>query len=196
LFWTCAKIYTLKIISSESKRIAQLVGFKPIIPGHRLPVVKVSPEQYSTKEAIRRTLASRPNVRTLVLCHGRSYSKKSYIKSDVFYLDINPVARPDFLGDIRDTDFMFRFPRGYFKTVYLTYVPPPFPFTHKNMPIYLSCHYILQRNGELRSRYIHFMLAKKPKYNAQKVKEEIFKKGPSYYNKKQIVQGQIIMTKL
>jgi len=180
---------------SEYKRIAQLVGFKPIIPGQRLPVVKVSPEQYSTKQAIRKTLAIYPDIRTLVLCHGRSYSRKSYIKSDVFFLDINPVARPDFLGDIRDMNFMFRFPRGYFNIIHLTYVPPPFPFTHENMPIYLNCHYILERKGQLRSRYIHFMLANKPKYNSKKINVEILKKGPKYYNNIQIIQGKIIMTK-
>jgi len=182
-------------ISSEAKRIYRLAGFQPVTSGRRLPVVKVSPEQYSTKEAIRQTLASQPDVRTLVLCHGRSYSKKSYIKSDVFYVDINPVTRPDFLGDIRSLDFMFRFPPNYFKTIHLTYVPPPFPFSYKNLPIYIGCHYILGPNGKLQSRYIYHMLAKKPSYTLKQIQSEIKSKSQRYYRKTDIQQGRVILTK-
>jgi len=145
----------------EKQRIRKLAGFHALVPGNRLPIVKINPHDWSTQEAIQSILQTIKS-RILVLCHGHTYAKKPYIPKDVIYLDINPIARPDVIGDIRHTGFMARFPENYFDEVYLTYLPPPGPFHKRNLNIYYGVQRLLRPGGRLKSLYIYQMLARNP----------------------------------
>lgn len=145
----------------EKQRIRKLAGFNALVPGTRLPIIKVSPHDWSTEEAIRSVLQT-VNTKILVLCHGHTYAKRPYLPERVIYVDLNPVARPDVVGDIRHTGFMGRFPENYFDEVYLTYVPPPGPFHKRNLNILYGIQRLLRPGGRLKSLYIYQMLARSP----------------------------------
>jgi hypothetical protein len=156
----------------EKQRIRKLAGFNALVPGNRLPIIKVSPHDWSTEQAIRSVLQTIGS-RVLVLCHGHTYAKRPYLPNNVIYLDLNPVARPDVIGDIRHTGFMARFPENYFDEVYLTYMPPPGPFHKRNLNIYYGVHRLLKPGGRLKSLYIYQMLARNPLVTKEMIGKQI-----------------------
>jgi hypothetical protein len=157
----------------EKQRLRKLAGFNALVPGSRLPIVKISPHDWSTQEAIFSVIETIGS-RILVLCHGHSYPKRPYLPDKpVIYLDLNPVARPDIIGDIRNTSFMARFPDNYFDEVYLTYMPPPSPFSKGNLNIYYGVHRLLKPGGKLKSLYIYQMLARNPSTTKEMIAKQI-----------------------
>ncbi len=177
-----------QFLHPETKRIIKLAGFQMLVPGKRIPVVKVDKKDYTTKATIDSLIKSRPSVKTLVLCHGHTYPRRLYLPppEEIFYVDINPVARPDILGDIRHTGFMANFPENYFDRVYLTYMPPPLPFHARNLNIYVNIKRLLKPGGELKSGYIYQMLARRPKMKKNDVIETIKKNGARWFTRTRV----------
>ena len=170
-------------MQEEKQRIRKLAGFQILHTARRLPIVKITPEQWTSPETTQRILKQFPNKRTLVLCHGHTYPRRPKLpdSSTVFYVDINPVARPDFVGDIRNTIFMANFPENYFNLVILTYLPPPNPFSSRNRNIYWGVNRLLRPGGRLQSHYLYQMLARRPHATMESVQQIIQTEGKKYF---------------
>lgn len=180
----------------EKKRIKKLAGFQILRPGRLLPIVKVRPIDYTSKDVIKSVLERIPS-RDLVLCHGHGHVRHPHLpKQTPIYLDINPVARPDILGDIRHISFMSRLPENYFDRVFLTYCPPPYAFHFSTNRIYRNILRILKPGGELRSHYLYRMLARERKMTKDRLKEKVkFHSTENHFSEGKVIGTMVIMIK-
>lgn len=178
----------------ESHRISKLASGTPVVPGKRLPIIKIPTSEY-TKPKIIKNLTT--NHTHLILCHGHTHPKPSYFPPKYLLLDINPVARPDILGDIKHTRFMSNFPTNHFSSIILTYIPPPHPFAPRNLIIYKNLYPLLKEGGQIQSFYMSSMLLKRRLFKSklemiQNINQEALKLG----FKASIDRNLVILTKL
>jgi len=159
-------------------------------------VAKIRPVDYTSETVINSILAFIPS-RELVLCHGHGHSRHPHLpKKTPIYLDLNPVARPDILGDIRHIGFMSRLPEDYFERVYLTYCPPPHAFHYSTQRIYRNIHRILKPGGQLHSHYLYKMLARERQMTKERLKEKVrFHGQQNHFREAKVVGTMIVMIK-
>lgn len=181
-------------VEREKQRIRKLAGFQMLIPGRRLPIVKIRPIDYSPEPSIQAILKF-SKTRLLVLCHGRTHPTHPHLPrppQPCIYLDLNPVAKPDILGDIRHKAFMNRLPANYFQKIYLTYLPPPKAFHWSADRVYRNLKRILQPKGQIISHYTYKMLARERGMTKTKLHQTV----PEEATRLGFSQGKVIGTQI
>lgn len=158
-------------IQQEAKRISHLAPGLRIISGRRLPVVKITRNQYSSQQIIQLTCQKSSH---LICCHGHSHPKRNYFPKNYILVDVNPVSRPDLLGNIKDRAWISLFPANHFESIDLSYIPPPAPFSRSNHVIYRNLLRLLKPGGRLISHYMFKMnLKKMPDRSIEEIRKRI-----------------------
>lgn len=190
------------MIPEEKLRINRLVGSVRVIGNSsRLPVVKIKPSDYSNKSVIAEICGDKRKV-SLIICHGKTHGWRSYFPGNfnsVIFLDLNPVAHPDLLGDMRDIKFMRQFPAERFDCVILCYLPPPSPFHINNLRIFENIVRIIKPGGKLECNYMMKMyqrtLGEKKGYTKKMIEDKVKFHASNYFSRVKFIRSTAIMIK-
>lgn len=192
-------------MQTERQRINILnKGFAiKIKPGRRLPIMKINELEYTGVDSIRQILLEYQKtcertkaIKTLVVGHGHTHPNYSYLPKPVLMLDINPIAVPDILGDMKNTGFMSGFSENYFDQIFLMYTPPPNPFHPKNNRIWINLKRLLRPDGVLKSLYVYNVyFIKLKRRSKQEIVDLIKVDGKKWFSRVTVNGSMAVMIK-
>lgn len=189
-------------MQTEAKRISKLASGTAVVPGKRLPVTKIKSTDYTSEIIAHKLIQTKinsknPNPISLIIGHGHTHKTRNYFPLNHLFLDINPVARPDLLGDMRDPNFMKRLGFNTWDSIILTYIPPPHPFHSRNHIIYHNLWKILKPNGKIQSFYLLSMLMKRNLFKSRTDMLEQIQKWARLLNFNASIDKQLVtLTKI